>query len=257
MLSERRFEAAMALVITFAAAGCQAPKTAAPAAAAPDAYQCHFAAGPITLDGKLDEPAWQKAQKITLFYLHNSDKEAPRTTEAMMLWDDKNIYIAARLKDDDIYTRFTKNDQSLWEDDVFEVFFAPVPDSPVQYEFEFAPSGAMLDSLIRSLEGSGIADGMKWTSHAKFAVAIDGTLNNRSDVDKEWTIEAAIPWSDFSDYAPMPDGPGKSAGELKWQFLIGRRDVSKSFKTDLVVVTSPNVGSFHEYKRYKAMRFVK
>jgi hypothetical protein len=266
-----------------AVAGCRphqiAPTTStttapAPAAAQPLGYKCHYTPTPIKIDGKLDDPAWQHAQKITLFYLHKSDRPAPQGTQAMMMWDDNNIYVAFKCQDDEIFSPFTKNDEHLWEDDVVEVFFGPDPHGsvntetlpPVQYEFEFSPKGLIYDSLIRSLEGTGIADGAKWSSHAKVAAAIDRTSDGR---DRGWTVEVAIPLSDFAEFLNLPTATvgralphnppaGTSpAAEVRWRFMMARKDVSKSHKADTLTSTSPNIGSFHEYQRYLPMRFVK
>src|SRR5262245_54901819 len=46
--------------------------TAAEQAAVPEApaeYECRWASGPITIDGKADEEAWKHAQVIDNFYL--------------------------------------------------------------------------------------------------------------------------------------------------------------------------------------------
>jgi hypothetical protein len=229
----------------------------------PAGYKCHYTAEPIKIDGKLGDPAWQHADKITLFYLHNSDRPAPQRTVARMLWDDNYIYVAFQCQDDEIYSPFTKNKEHLWEADVVEVFFGPGPQSPVQYEFEFSPKGLLLDLLIRSVDDAGIAEGLKWHSHAKLAATIDRTPDGQ---DRSWTVEAAIPLSDFAEFLKLPVGracvPDISpatvpAGEVQWYFMMARNDVSKSHKADVATSTSANIGSFHEYQRYLPMRFVR
>ncbi len=263
-------------LLFLAAVGCQ-PREAAPRTPAttrpttmtspsakpePAGYKCHYTAEPIKIDGKLGDPAWQHADKITLFYLHNSDRPAPQRTVARMLWDDNYIYVAFQCQDDEIYSPFTKNKDPLWQADVVEVFFGPssletLP--PVQYEFEFSPNGLMYDSLIRTLEGNGIMDGAKWRSHAKVAATIDRTSDGH---DRSWTVEAAIPLSDFAEFLKMPvvvrtDDVGPSGGEVQWRFMLARNDVSKSHKADMATSTSPNINSFHEYQRYLPMRFIR
>jgi hypothetical protein len=226
--------------------------TSAPASPEPQGYKCRYTATPIKIDGKLDNPAWQHADKITLFYLHNSDRPAPQRTVAMMLWDDKYIYVAFQCQDDEIYSPFTRNKDQLWEADVVEVFFGPEPASPVQYEFEFSPNGLMYDALIHTLEGNGVMDGAKWRSHAKLAATIGRTSDGH---DRGWIVEAAIPLSDFVEFLKLP--AAGAVGEVQWRFMAARNDVSKSHKADVATSTFPNIGSFHEYQRYLPMTFVK
>lgn len=262
--------------------GCQphqdAPTTTATTAFAPTAtqpagYNCHFTPTPLKIDGKLDDPAWQNAQKITLFYPRKSDRPAPQRTVAKMLWDDKYVYVAFECQDDEIFSPFTRNKEPLWQADVVEVFFGPEPSithketlPPVHYEFEFSPKGLIYDSLIRSLEANGIEEGAKWLSHAKVAATIDRTSDGR---DRGWTVEVAIPLSDFAEFLNLPTAqgvgrtqPGTSpsaapGAEIQWRFMMARKDVSKSHKADTLISTSPNIGSFHEYQRYLPIRFVK
>jgi len=58
----------------------------------PRAYVCQRSDGPITIDGKLDEPAWQQAARTeAVVDIEGSMRPVtPRhDTSARMLWDDK------------------------------------------------------------------------------------------------------------------------------------------------------------------------
>ena len=57
---------------------------------------------PITLDAKLDEPAWQVAQPITEFVQVDPDEGKPATqrTDVRILYDDDALYIGAKMYDD-------------------------------------------------------------------------------------------------------------------------------------------------------------
>ena len=56
----------------------------------PRGYVCRRAERPRSIDGKLDEPAWQAAASSDLFRdIEGPAKPAPRLrTRAQMLWDD-------------------------------------------------------------------------------------------------------------------------------------------------------------------------
>ena len=58
--------------------------------APPPAFECRWADGPITIDGKADEAGWKHAQVIDHFYLPwlGADARPAKTrTLARLLWD--------------------------------------------------------------------------------------------------------------------------------------------------------------------------
>src|SRR5215211_3832529 len=96
----------LSFVLTFAFTSipptliAQTPPAAPPPAAAPDTSQRRVATavrrnGEITLDGRLDEAAWQAAQPITGFIQSypKANEKAPDQTEARILYDDVALYV--------------------------------------------------------------------------------------------------------------------------------------------------------------------
>src|SRR5207245_8165031 len=80
------------------AAVAHAQASAAAHASAPET-QAVRASGPIHLDGRLDEPAWQTAPPITSFIQLDPHEGQPvsESTEVRLLYDDAAIYVGARL----------------------------------------------------------------------------------------------------------------------------------------------------------------
>src|SRR5260370_33531940 len=78
----------------------------------PKAYVCHRAAGPITIDGKLDEAAWQAVPWTDDFVDIEGDRKpkAGFRTLVKMLWDEDNLYIPAGLEEPHDWARRTKLD---------------------------------------------------------------------------------------------------------------------------------------------------
>ena len=55
----------------------------------------------------------------------------PKTTQAYLVWDDDALYYAAKLTDAELRSFGTERNDSLWNGDVFELFFKPTrPSSP-------------------------------------------------------------------------------------------------------------------------------
>jgi len=60
---------------------------------------------PIKIDGKLEEPAWKTAPSTGLFVNTMNGEPAQPNTEAKLLWDNQNLYIAFENVDTDVWVR--------------------------------------------------------------------------------------------------------------------------------------------------------
>ena len=87
--------------------------------------------------------------------------------------------------------------------------------------------------------------------HIEAKVRRDGTLNERKDVDRGWTVEARIPWFDFLRSGGRPDV------DEKWKFALCRCDWTIDVKQPELSSCAPlTTGSFHSYEDYAVLRFV-
>src|SRR6516165_980675 len=123
------------------------PLTKAP----PTEFECRWATGKITIDGKADEEAWKNAQLIDTFYLPWLGKKArpARTaTKAKLLWDREYLYFFADMEDTDLYADVKEHDGMTWNNDVFELFFKPADDKPGYYEFQVNAAGTIMDMFL-------------------------------------------------------------------------------------------------------------
>ena len=104
----------------------------------------------ITLDGKLDETAWAKAEKYSNFtMLTKRWPKAPKPladTAFSVLADKENIYIGIKCFEPDmskLRAKITGRDTNrLWADDCVEIFFAPTAMSDEYYQFAVGAAGA-------------------------------------------------------------------------------------------------------------------
>ena len=187
-------------------------------------YTCYRAAGPITIDGKLDEPSWEKAPRSRAFVDIVTGEPAWFDTRAALLWDDAYLYFGFTVPETDVWGTLTERDSKIYLDNDVEVFIAC---KDAYYEFEinaldtiyevfwiwkdvFKP-GSIYDvpewdldtQKVATLSGVGghiHPRGARWGflewdfPGLLHAVHVDGTLNKRDDVDKGWTVELAFPW---------------------------------------------------------------
>src|SRR3989442_1657878 len=94
----------------------------------PPTFECRWATGPIEIDGKADEPAWQQAELIDKFgqsWLKENATPPKTATKARLLWDRDNLYFFAELEDHDLFADIVEHDGRTWLNDVFEMFFRP------------------------------------------------------------------------------------------------------------------------------------
>jgi hypothetical protein len=180
----------------------------------PQKYICYKTNEIITIDGKLIESSWSKAEWTDDFVdIEGSSKPVPRyRTRAKMLWDDNYLYIAAEIDEPDIWTTLTQRDTVIFYDNDFEVFIDPDGDTHRYSEFEMNASNTVWDLLLiepyRDTKGAAVNG---WDIHGlKTAVSINGTLNKPGDKDKNWTVELAFPFKSLGEIAeinvPPEDG---------------------------------------------------
>ncbi|MCP4783763.1 MAG: DUF4440 domain-containing protein [Fuerstiella sp.] len=179
----------------------------------PRGYVCYRARHSVVVDGKLDDNAWQSALWTDDFVDIEGDlKPRPRfRTRAKMLWDDDYFYIAALLEEPHVWGTLTKHDSVIFHDNDFEVFIDPDGDNREYYEFEMNALNTGWDLFLpRPYKNGGKADNGWEIPGLKTAVHVDGTLNDSTDRDRNWSVEIAIPWNSLRKFAhqaiPPRDG---------------------------------------------------
>jgi len=159
--------------------------------------------GPITLDGKLDEPDWQAARPATDFRQAQPHEGEPATqrTEVRFLFDDDYLYIGARMFDTDgaagIRTRLVRRDAGF-NSDYVEIIFDTFHDHLGRVDFMTNPSGSKEDSYGpngSNLDNSWDAvwdvktrvDSLGWT--AEFRIPLSQLRYPTTDSTETWGLQ--------------------------------------------------------------------
>ncbi len=170
----------------------------------PRGYVCQRAEGPIVIDGKLDEPSWQRAARTESFVDIQGQMRpvAPRhETHARMLWDDTYFYVGARLEEPHVWGTITERNAVIFHDNDFEVFIDPDGDCHDYYEFEVNALNTVWNLYMdRPYKHGGNAT-IREMPGQKSQVYVKGTLNDASDRDAYWSVEIAFPWAGMAEYA--------------------------------------------------------
>src|SRR6188768_1974395 len=180
-------------------------------------YLVKRATSPPVIDGKFDETVWAAASPaVTLQFLWETQTGAKQKTAVRMLWDDQNLYLAYDCEDADITAQFQKRDDPTYQDDAVEIFINPRPSQDgLYFGFEMNVRGVLYDYANhggRTLVKQYNADGVR------IATFLRGTINARGDQDQGWSLEVAIPWSNFDSLSRPPQ-----AGTV-WKANLNRWD---------------------------------
>ena len=160
-------------------------------------YEVHRTTVPIVIDGAVDAEEWAAASPAVEFiFPWDEQTGAKQKTRARLLWDNTNLYVAYECEDSDITASQTDRDSNVYRDDTVELFLNVVPEQIVAYYgIEINVQCVYMDYLWteeeyyhKNLQFEGV----------EVATKIDGTLNQRDDTDTGWSLEVAIPWSNFS-----------------------------------------------------------
>ena len=199
---------------------------------------------PLTIDGKLDDPAWANAPWTTDFVdIEGEAKPKPRfRTRAKILWDDTYLYIAAEIEEPHVWGTLTQHDSVIFNDPDFEVFLDPNGDTHAYYEFELNALNTGWDLFLPKpyMDGGKARD--DWNILGlKTAVHLRGTLNDPSDTDTGWSVEMAFPWAAFEPPGTLatvaPRAPAEGAqwrinfSRVEWQFTTSNGRYEKIPKT--------------------------
>ena len=165
----------------------------AKAGVAPE-YVVRKARGPITLDGVANEPDWAAAPEGPVFAVAEGGPKLGGSAVGKLLWDDQNLYLFAKVKDDEVHSEYEKHDDTLWKQDVVEMFIDADRNRRGYVELQVNPRGTHFDAWFPQTRAQ--PHHFEWTSGMKSAVAMHGTLDDRDDDDDGWDVEIAVPLAD-------------------------------------------------------------
>jgi hypothetical protein len=212
---------------------------------------CRWAVQPPVLDGKLDDKCWEQAVAITQFASYWEKAKPPRGgTRAYLVWDHEALYYGATMADAELRSYGTKRNDTLWDGDVFELFFKPSTTRPEYYEFQANPREFVFECAFPA-RGRGPKDLTTAPRLGnKAVVGLNGTLDHPGDRDTGWTVEGRVPWSAF-----QPTGGKPNPGD-EWRFALCRYDYGPKGTKPVLMSSAPlTQPSFHRHEDYGKLRF--
>lgn len=211
---------------------------------------------PISIDGDLDKPIWQAADRLPRFVDMATGKPALLGTTAAALYDDQNLYVAFWAEEPFPNATLTEPNSLIFNENDLELF---IDGGDCYYEFETNALGTVYQvffiwrdamnpgsrfdrpefDLHKAVSFGGDFDrqpatfwrgthprGLRWAyvGHGmeglQTAVRVQGSLNDPTVVSQGWTLEMALPWSSLAILANGRPTPPQNGDE--WRMFFGR-----------------------------------
>ncbi len=179
----------------------------------------------MTIDGRPDEESWKNATLFKDFYqtYPGDNTAASKPTEVLMMYDEKNLYLAFKCWDekDKIRATIAKRDDVFGEDNV-RVWLDTYNDQRRAYVLGFNPLGIQQDGIYTEGQGSDFS--------------VDIVMESKGLIeDWGWSVEVKIPFKSLRYSA----GKGKM-----WGFNVARNIDRLNDEFDQWLPDDRNVSGF-------------
>ena len=212
----------------------------------------------IKVDGNISKQVWAEAAWSSRFVDMVDGGPSIYETKCAILWNTENLYVAIKIEEPFLSASKTERDSIVFMDNDIELFIdggdlyyeLEINALNTVYEVLFAwkdkfAESKLLQNPTFDLRGAQVYSfggdydrqgehfwkgthprGVRWAFRdfdlegLKTAVALEGTLNDNSDVDKGWSAEISIPWSSLEILANGRAIPPKD-GDI-WSLFLGR-----------------------------------
>jgi hypothetical protein len=211
----------------------------------------------IAIDGRLDEAAWATAATTGPFVdvgTGRANPNLPTQGTAKLRYDQQFLYVGFEVKDATVCGwPETARDPHLWERDTVELMIDPDGDGDNldYYEIQISPQNLVFDTQYDGYNspnngGKGPFGHEDWSAGLTSQVVVHGTMDDDSDRDDGYTVEAKIPFASFTKAKRSPPAPGdawrmnfyamQDNGGTAWSPILG-------------------MGNFHRASRFGRVHF--
>ena len=224
-------------------AGCRDPQAGPGKLSGADRlplYRVARAEGPIEIDGRPDEAAWNAALQMPL--VDSLGGQPPRLpTVARVLRDERHLFVAFDCRDDQVFVRpGRQHDDPIWEDEVVEVFLDPAGAGRDYVEIEVSPAGVTFDARFERRR-SDLDRARAWESGVVAAARIDRGPSG----DRGWTAELRLPIEAVRGAAPPPRSGSR------WRANLFRMEThNRAGMVEGQAFSPPYRGDFHALDRF-------
>jgi hypothetical protein len=158
-------------------------------------------------------------------------------TEVRLGWEEDALHGLFLCQDPDPWSTKTRRDDSLWEEEVVEIFLDPFGDSMSYFEIEINPLNTVTDLFVRRTR-TGLHKELSWNC--------EGLATSCGTLPYGWVAAFQIPFRSLGDCHP-------SRCPI-WKANFARIDRPKTEKRELTAWSPSSVESFHVPERFGVLR---
>ncbi|MFG0247698.1 MAG: carbohydrate-binding family 9-like protein [Phycisphaeraceae bacterium JB051] len=225
-------------------------------------FEVHQASS-MTLDGKLDEPAWQKATFVTLTgYVPQKPKlnQIENLVHGAFLWDDKGLYVGMEIEDEDIQANKTQKNDWIWLEDAFELFLAKrrTIDCP-HLELQVNPAGVCYEELMQGSTIMSVSSIKTPDNMPRYQVAthVQGSINDSKNKDERWSVEWFIPWDQLRQKQMLVQDTQIKPGRVVCYARLANWNISIYSYFRVMRYLKPGTHNPHDVATYRPLMLMK
>ena len=211
----------------------------------------------IVIDGKLDDPAWDRALALGPFVNVTTGEPMDAnevTGNVKLTFDRRALYMGFEVFDADVRGGFdpSQTDPHLWTRDTVEIMIDPDGDGDNRdyYEIQVNPQNLVFDSVFDAynqprVEPDGPFGHQDWSAKLQSAVVVRGTLDDARE-DDGYVVELALPWSSLGRALHVPP---RSIDTWRMNFYAMQNNGGAAWSPIL------GQGNFHRASRFGRVHF--
>lgn len=207
------------------------------------------ATGEFEVTGSGANEAWSRARWETIS--SRTGDGASYATRFKLLYSPTGLYVLFDAGDKRLTTTGKKDNENLWEEDVFEAFLWPDEQQPIYFEYEISPLAYELPILVPNLNGR--ARGwLPWhyegNRRTRKATSATGGAKEPGAAVTGWSAEVFIPYDLLSPLQNVPPKPG-----TRWRANFYRMDYDEGKQSQWT--WAPVGPSFHDFRNFGTLVF--
>lgn len=206
----------------------------------------------FTINGKGDNAEWTKAKWIHLAKLDTGGRNYE--SKFKILYSTTGIYLLVSGEDDKITTKEYNDLDAIYNGDVFEAFFLPVPKTPVYFEYEINQMNKELILTLSKMDNQlySWSPGYPSEENRKPVKKMVDVVGGKAEVGgfiKNWTAEIFFPYTILGLLPNVPPASG-----TVWNANFCRLDYDSG--NMIKYSWSPAIQkSFHEIDKFQSIKF--
>lgn len=203
----------------------------------------------FTVTGSGESVQWKAARWNVI--AQRRDTLNKKETKFKTLYSDKGIYFLFHNQDAVLTASKTADFDSLWLEDVNEVFLWPDTSNTIYFEYEISPLNVELPILVPNINGKFLG-WRPWLytneRRIRHETKVVGGRKEKGSSIKSWTSEFFIPYALLAPLQNVPPKPGSI-----WKANIYRVDYDNG--KNAVWSWQKTEGSFHQFKKFGSLIF--